>query len=353
MQDRIATAEARKDLTDRAVALQQAVATKTAGRPRGDMEEVLGMNEEQFRTWMASPANQEKFNQMVENTVRANREALGVDELLTAYGAARGLAGGQPFSRTNHLMSVPDQPYSFKSDGAAYLQGGNVDKKQQELQRVAHRTRVPGFGSLAELEHDDDFKEALRTAQSMRVISDQLKEFPVEERPSYLRELVRNDENVAQMTDDQKRLLSQPEKVDQMVEDINRAWALRKLIGPAPKLTTSTGRLEPTGATVATPRPTPAQRAVESVTTPESTRRQARIYSAALGVYSESIPDPDIAEQFKDIADAFDNARHSPQDSLERDFRAANAAFMELTRDYPEYKDRAERAIMRGFEQER
>lgn len=350
MQDRIATAEARQSLIDNAVELQAAVAVKTAGRPRGDMEEVLAMNSDQFRTWMASPANQEKFNQMVEGTVRANRESLGVDELLTKYGAARGLAGGQRFNRANHMMSVPDQPYSF--EGAPYMRGGEIGKKQAELQRVSQRSHVPGFGSLADLEHDDDFKEALQSAHKMRVISDQLKQFPEDERPSYLRELVRNDPTVAEMTDEQKGLLSYPEKVDQLVEDVNRAWALRKLIGPAPKLTTSAGRLEPTGATVSTPRPTPAQQAEASVTTPESTRRQARIYSEALLEYSENIPDPEIAEQFKDIADAFDNARHSPADSLERDFRAANAALMELNRDYPEYRKRSEEAIMRRFRKE-
>lgn len=350
MQDRIASQEARQNLTDRAVELQQAVAAKTAGADRGEMTEVLAMDPDQFRTWLASPANQEKFNSMVEGTIRANRAALGVDEQLTAYGAARGLAGGTTFSRANHMMSVPDAPYHF--EGAPYLRGGNVDKKMQELQRVAHRTQVPGFGSLANLEHDDDFKEALRSAQHLRVITDQLKQFPPDERPSALRELVRNDESVADMSDDQKRLLSQPEKVDQMVEDINRAWALRKLIGPAPKLSSSGGRLEPTGQTVSTSRATPAQQAEASVTTPDSTRRSARIYSEALREYSENIPDPNIAEQFKDIADAFDAARHAPADSIERDFNAANAALMELNRDFPEYRKRSEDAIMQHFRKE-
>jgi hypothetical protein len=355
LQDRIATAEARQTLIDRAAALHAKVVTGTATNVegRGEMAEVLAMEPEQFRTWIASPANQVKWDQMVERNVRPNAGPLGAEEVLRNYVTAKGEAGGQKFNRTNHMMSVPDTPYSF--DGAPYLHGGNVDKKQQELQRVANRSQVPGFGSLANLEFDDDFKEALRTAQRMRVISDQMREVPEDERPSFLRDLIKNDPTVADMSAEQHRLLSQPEKVDQMIEDVNRAWSLRKLIGEVPKLSTSAGRLEPTGQTIATPPATPAQKAVASVSEQRGPdiRRQARIYHRALYDYSHTIPNMEVAEGLREIADAFDQARHSPVESMDRDFNAANAALMELQRDYPDYSKRISDAIMAQFHKER
>jgi hypothetical protein len=354
MADRIATAAATQTLTDRAVALHTHLAGLIPPDRRGPLTETLAMNADDFRTWFAVPANQEKFTQQMETTVRPRTEELGATQMLREYNAARGLAGGEQFNPARHLMSTPDQPYRFPQ--APYLRGGNVDKKMAELRRVSHRSQVPNFGALDQMEHDADFKEALNTAHEMRVISDQLRQFSSDpdERQQYLRELNRDNETVQAMTDEQKAMLSQPEKVDQMIEDINRAWALRKLIGPAEKLTTSAGRLEPTGETITQPpRPTPAKQAEASVTTPQSTRRQARIYSTALREYSTQIPDLDVAEQLREISEAFDAARHSPESSIERDFTAANAAFTELMQDFPDYRQRAEQAIMQAIHRER
>lgn len=357
MADRIETAQARQTLTDRALELQQAVAARTvaAGGDPGPLKDFVGLSPEEFRSWYASPANQAAFHRQVEATIRPNMDRLGVKDQLTNYGAARGLAGGEKFNRANHMSTVPDQPYSF--EGAPYMRGGNADKKERELQRIAARTKVPDFGSLAEMEHDEDFKEALGAAQKLRVISDQLAQYPPDEngsRNSYLMALAQNDETVAAMSPEEKRLLTEPGKVDQMVEDINRAWALRKLIGPKTTLTTSAGRLEPTGQTIATPSPTPQQRAVESVATPSSNRRAARSYREALSTYAQRIADinPQAGEALNDVASQFDIAQHTPEHSVQREFNAAQAALMDLTTEYPQFKKGIEEDIMRRLHED-
>lgn len=347
MADRIESAKVTQDLTDAAVELQKHVKVRTEGQPRGVMSEVLAMDPEQFRTWYASPANQEKFHQLTETTVRGYADALGANDLLRRYNAARGLAGGQKFSRASHMMSVPDQPYSF--EGAEYLRAGNIDKKQRELDRVSHRSHVPGFGPLSELVHDSDFQEALRAAQKLRVVSDQLRQFSTdpEQRNSYLRELIRDDETVRAMTDDEKKLLTNPEKVDQMVEDVNRAWALRKLIG-APAPAAAPPAAEPEGVTLRGAPPTPAQQAAtpeRKVTSPGDNRAAMMDFRAALSTYAQAIAgsDPPLAEAIDDIANRFDVAAFSGKAS---DMQDAYAQLDSLYEDRPEHREAIGQAVM-------
>lgn len=350
----IATSQQRQTLEDAAVALHKATAEAVPaglndqGKPRrGMMDEVLGMDEAAFRTWFKNAANQEKFRTLTEAGIKPIMpQRPELTELVSAYETARGELGGQPFNRASHLGTVPEQPYSFAE--APYMKGVDPHKTQAELTKVAQRTHVPDFGSLADLQHDADFKEALGKAHNLRRISAQLAQRPAIERAEFLRNLARNDPNVGLLSDEEKRLATQPERVDQMVEDINRAWALRKLLGPeAPEV--EGGTLEPVTAQPAQAAPPPTPERTHWAQRPQrSLRAQAKDYSTALSRYARVIQDdnPGVAETLNDLASAFDAARYLPEDDLDPAFIHANTELISLMRDVPEYQDAINGAIM-------
>lgn len=344
----IATSQQRQTLEDAAVALQQATAQRIPagnneqGQPRrGLMEATLAMDEPTFRAWYKNAANQEAFRKQVEAGIRPIMATGGLTELVTAYDAAHGSLGGQPFNRASHLGTVPEQPYSFPRE-SPYMQGVDPHKTRAELDKVAQRTRVPDFGSLGDLQHDADFKEALGKAHALRRVSAQLAQRPREERADFLRELARNDPNVGLFSDEEKRLATQPDRVDQMVEDINRAWALRKLLGPdAPEV--SGGTLEPVAAepTQPAPPPAPARRA----TAPGDDRAAAMDRRTALAAYAQMLSEtnPPLAEAFDDVANRYDIAAFS---NKAEDYEDARAQFDTLMEDAPEHRAAVEQAIM-------
>jgi len=349
--DQIERASDVRTLSTSAATLQQSLATKISPDQRGPMADVLGMDEAQFSAWYASPANQKKFKDQVDTVVKPVMDKAGVKDQVTAFEAAHGLVGGEKFDRTRHMNTVPTQPYSF--EGAPYLRGGKLAKKQAELQRISARTNVPGFGALSEMTHDADFKEALGTAQQLRVVADQIKQAPPENRGSYLQAIAQNDTMVSNMSDDQKRLLTNPERVDQMIEDINRAWALRQLINrqghkPAAHMERvndelQRGSLQPVEGSLPPTRPTAERRA--EAPDAKYTRRSMTDYREALSTYAMAIGDgdPGMAEAVEDIAGRFDIAAYSGK---EEDAKDAYEQLNSLNEDRPEHKRSIEQAIM-------
>lgn len=226
--DKISRAQDQATEAETAWKLNQAVAARTAGETTA-FTPMGAMDEQTFKKWYAAPGNQSTFSGLVDSVLGTNAAAVkefgGPQGLITQYHAARGLAGGVMFNRANHLGTVPDQPYRFP--GAPYMRGGSIEKKQKELAQVAHRSKLPDFGSLADLQDDADFKEALKKAQDIRVIADQVREMDPDEAANFLMALTKTDPSFQGMSPAQRKIVASPEKADQLVEDVNRAWALR------------------------------------------------------------------------------------------------------------------------------
>lgn len=224
-EDKMARQKHEATQLDAAIKVKHNARTRIKQGEEAELAEWLNLDDEAFGTWFKNPANQKKFNVAV-NDVLSQLTSRGIEaRLLTEYTAARGLVGGEPWDPARHLGSVPANPYEFK--GRPYVRSKDTDIKKRELSRRAKETPVPGFPPLDQLTKDEEFRDALKAAQQIRELAGEASQSP---NPAAYIAAVNGEKRGISGSE---RYLKNPAQADKLVENINRAWRLRRNLDEA------------------------------------------------------------------------------------------------------------------------
>lgn len=221
-QDAIARKTAEKGRLEAAKAIKAKVRAHVDNVPTDGEFAWVGKSDEDFEAWFKEPSNQRKFDESLdglkEMETSSGKHPFRNMEEITAYNAAKGLAGGERYNPEQHRTTVPSNPFEF--EGRAYSRSQNIDVKRAELRRLVKETPLPGY-SLAEMPAQD-FRGALEKAKEIREIAYEAKAQGVNPRAYYTAALAEQ-----RVTSGAERYIADPEQADKLVDNVHRAWRVR------------------------------------------------------------------------------------------------------------------------------